>query len=162
VFDELMDTMFRGGPIAARATIESYGDEQLLREYDYTVKGENCYTCFLAMLYAKYSEKTKPTDTNGVFYFEVQCDRAALDDERSMYRLMKQKSDPIEAYIYDIVGDGTCRVRCAYKPTNNTRIRSQTLERAFPEGSVITNKLDITSGRLNMLKTHETAVRSGF
>jgi hypothetical protein len=162
IFDELMDTVFRGGPIAARATIESYGDEQLLREYDYYSKGESCCTCFWKLLHTKYTGKNSPTDTNGVFYFEVECRRADLDDERSLQRLMKQQTDPIEAYIYEIVGDETCRVRCAYKPTGGKRILTRTLERSFPDGSVINNKLNISPGRLNMLKTHETAVRSGF
>ena len=162
VFDELMDSVFRAGPVAARATIESWGDARLLKEYDHYAKGENCFTCFLAIVYAKYQENSNPVDTNGVFYFEVECNRSEIDDERSLARLMKQKTDPIEAYIYDIVGNERCRVRCAYKPKNGTRIRVQTLQRAFPEGSEINSKADISRGRLNLLLANEAAEKFGF
>lgn len=162
IFDELCDTIFRNGPIAARQTIAAFpNSDRILQEFDYFAKGENCCTCFWKLLYDKYSENAKPVDTNGWFYFEVVGDREAIDDERSIQRLMKQKTDPIEEYIYEIVGDDQCRVSCAYKPMHKSRMLSRTIERAFPEGSDVNNKKDISQGKLRQLMVSRVAVRGG-
>lgn len=162
IFDELCDTVFRDGPRQARAMIQLYPDsELLLREFDYFAKGENCCTCFWKLLHDKYIENAEPLDTRGWFYFEVLGDRATIEDERSMQRLMKQKTDPIEAYIYDIVGGDRCRVICAYKPEHKSRMLSRTIARAFPEGSDILNKGEISQGILRQLMVSREAVRSG-
>ena len=164
IFDTLMETVWCRGPKHAREIVASYKNDVLLREFDYYVKGENCVTCFYALLYAEYQKHNREIDVNDIFYFEAVANTEDLEEQRPMSRLIKQKTDPLSDYIYVIepVGNNQSRVKCAYRTTGKTKLRLQTLQRAFPEGTTIKTILECTPGKMNYLLNNGDSVRNGF
>ena len=104
-----------------------------------------------------------PADIAGIQYFETITNPEMLDDELSMARLMKQKSQPVSqyAYITEPHGDNECTVKCVYKLETNEKFRLQTLQRAMPEGAQINNKLAATSGAIRSIVQHPTVSHKG-
>lgn len=131
------------GPIdEVKVRLRTYKDgEMLVKEFDHYVNRTNCCTCFWKLLYERLPVRFVGSNNDDTQFIEVLCNREELEQDVSMDRFIKQKTDPLKAYAYCIEDSddayNNCLVRILFKTESGKVIKNQLLDHSFPQGSVV-------------------------
>ena len=158
--------IFNGGVAQIKERMRQCRNPELMcREFEMYAGNKEvvCPTCFWSLLYrnlpAGMRDAAEAGEEDSVRGLWVYCKREEIEEENSMTRLGKQKTDPIRRYAFvleDWEDEGyDCRATFLYETDSGKKLKEQEIKRRLPDNVRYTHMREVTPVDVDFITKHE-------
>ena len=168
IFDRLMKCgIFNGTMAEKRERMKTCKNPELMcREFDLWMNGKDvvCSFCFWTLLYKNLPpgmrQSAETNENDNVRGLHVFCKREEIEEDRSLTRLGKQKTEPVRRYAFLLEDwedeEGCdCRATFLYETDSTKKLADKEIKRRLPDNVRYAHMKEVAFVDIDYVTKHE-------